>query len=57
MRCRAREEPCGSHHVEARALKWLISEGLTEGEEGPPGCGRDGWPADGGGGRVEEVDG
>jgi len=28
-----REEPCGSHHVEARALKWETSDGLTEEEE------------------------
>jgi len=33
MRCRTREEPWGSHHVEARALKWDISEAFTEGEE------------------------
>lgn len=30
MRWRRREEPCGSHHVDARALKWDISVGLTE---------------------------
>lgn len=30
MRCRIREEPWGSHHVDARALKWEISVGLTE---------------------------
>ncbi len=29
-----REEPCGSHHVAARALKWEISSGLTEREDG-----------------------
>ena len=29
MRCKRREEPCGSHHVEARALKWETSVGLT----------------------------
>jgi hypothetical protein len=34
MRCRRREEPCGSHHVEARALKWEISVGETEDEVG-----------------------
>lgn len=28
-----REEPCGSHQVDARASKWDISEALTEGEE------------------------
>lgn len=33
MRCRRREEPCGSHHVEARALKWEISLGETEDED------------------------
>lgn len=32
MRWRTREEPWGSHHVEARALKCDISEALTEGE-------------------------
>lgn len=57
MRWRAREEPWGSHHVEARALKWDISEGLTEGEEGPEGGGRGCWEADSGGGRgCEEAD-
>lgn len=30
IRWRTREEPCGSHHVEARASKWDISEALTE---------------------------
>ncbi len=30
MRWRRREEPWGSHHVDARALKWEISVGLTE---------------------------
>lgn len=30
IRWRRREEPCGSHHVEARALKWNTSAGLTE---------------------------
>lgn len=30
MRWRRREEPWGSHHVDARALKWDISVGLTE---------------------------
>ena len=30
MRCRSREEPCGSHHVEARALKCDTSVGFTE---------------------------
>lgn len=35
MRCRAREEPWGSHQVAARALKWEISSALTEEEEGP----------------------
>lgn len=35
IRCRAREEPWGSHQVAARALKWEISSGLTEEEEGP----------------------
>lgn len=30
MRWRRREEPCGSHHVDARALKWEISLGLTD---------------------------
>jgi hypothetical protein len=44
MRCRTREEPWGSHHVEARALKCDISEAFTEGESV---CG-------GGGGGVEE---
>lgn len=34
MRCSTREEPWGSHHVEARALKCDISEALTEGETG-----------------------
>lgn len=33
MRCRAREEPWGSHQVAARALKWEISSALTEEEE------------------------
>lgn len=32
IRWRTREEPCGSHHVEARALKCDISEALTEGD-------------------------
>lgn len=30
MRWRSREEPWGSHHDDARALKWEISVGLTE---------------------------
>jgi hypothetical protein len=30
MRCRTRDDPCGSHHVAARALKWEISSGLTD---------------------------
>ena len=30
MRWRALEEPWGSHHVEARALKWEISSALTD---------------------------
>ena len=30
MRCRRREDPWGSHHVEARALKCDTSVGLTE---------------------------
>lgn len=30
MRWRRREEPWGSHHVDARALKWEISVGFTE---------------------------
>jgi hypothetical protein len=30
MRCKSREEPCGSHHVEARALKCDTSVGLTD---------------------------
>ena len=30
MRWRRRDEPWGSHHVEARASKWDISDGLTE---------------------------
>ena len=30
MRWRIRDEPWGSHHVEARALKWEISSALTE---------------------------
>lgn len=30
MRWRRREEPWGSHHVEARALKWETSVGFTE---------------------------
>ena len=30
MRCRSREEPWGSHHVDARALKCETSSGLTE---------------------------
>jgi len=30
MRWRRRDEPLGSHHVEARALKWETSVGLTE---------------------------
>lgn len=34
MRCNSREEPWGSHQVEARALKWEISRGLTEEGEG-----------------------
>jgi len=29
-----REEPCGSHQVEARALKWETSEAFTEEVEG-----------------------
>lgn len=33
IRCRRRDGPCGSHHVEARALKWEISAGETV-EEG-----------------------
>jgi hypothetical protein len=47
MRCSTREEPCGSHHVEAKALKCDISEALTEGES-------DGF---GGGGGIEDDDG
>jgi hypothetical protein len=38
MRCRRREEPCGSHHVEARALKWEISVGETEELEEDEAC-------------------
>lgn len=30
MRCNNREEPCGSHHDEARVLKWETSVALTE---------------------------
>jgi hypothetical protein len=30
IRCRSREEPWGSHHVDARALKCETSSGLTE---------------------------
>lgn len=30
MRCRRREEPYGSHQVEARPSKWEISVGSTE---------------------------
>ena len=30
MRCSSREDPCGSHHVEARALKCDTSVGLTD---------------------------
>jgi len=30
MRWRSREEPCGSHHAEARALKCETSSGETE---------------------------
>ena len=30
MRCSNRDEPCGSHHVEARALKCDTSVGLTD---------------------------
>lgn len=30
MRCRSREGPCGSHQLEARALKWDTSVGSTE---------------------------
>ena len=30
IRCKRREEPCGSHHVEAKALKWDTSAGLTD---------------------------
>lgn len=30
MRCKSREDPWGSHHVEASALKWLTSSGDTE---------------------------
>jgi hypothetical protein len=30
MRCRRRLEPCGSHHSEARVLKWETSVWLTE---------------------------
>ena len=33
IKCRRREEPWGSHHEEARALKCEISEGLTEDED------------------------
>merc|ERR1712000_727745 len=33
MRCRSREGPWGSHHVDARREKWLTSEGDTEDEE------------------------
>lgn len=32
IRCSTRDEPWGSHHVDARALKWDISEALTDGE-------------------------
>lgn len=35
MRCRSRDEPCGSHQLEARALKCETSVGSTvEGEGG-----------------------
>lgn len=30
MRCSRREEPWGSHHSAARAVKWETSLGLTE---------------------------
>lgn len=30
MRCSSRDEPCGSHHVDARALKCETSSGDTE---------------------------
>ena len=30
MRCKRREGPCGSHQLEARALKWETSVGSTE---------------------------
>jgi hypothetical protein len=33
IRCRSREEPWGSHHVDARALKCETSSGLTEDED------------------------
>lgn len=42
MRWRSREEPWGSHHEEARALKWDTSVGSTVEAEGS--CGRD-WVA------------
>lgn len=33
IRWRSREEPWGSHHEEARALKWETSVALTELED------------------------
>jgi hypothetical protein len=33
MRCKSLEGPWGSHHVDARRVKWLTSEGDTEDEE------------------------
>ncbi len=30
IRCRRRDGPWGSHHVEARASKWDTSEAFTE---------------------------
>lgn len=45
-----REEPWGSHQVEARAEKWEISEGLTEEEDeglgSDCGCGCGCWGCD-----------
>lgn len=38
MRCRRREGPWGSHHVEARREKWVSSVGSTEVVDGPLGA-------------------
>lgn len=41
MRWRSRDGPWGSHHVEARALKWAISSVLTDEKDEAGGVGKE----------------